>query len=99
MAEAGGLDSLFIETNTAAPGDEPKAGGKMLTINTVNGKQKPVEGRLFSATWSGENALVLMISTQAEDRDQTRGHFAAPARSRKTASSRRYSTPPPTVFW
>jgi PAS domain S-box-containing protein len=35
----------------------------MLTIATVNGKQKPVEGRLFSVPWDDENALVLMIIT------------------------------------
>jgi len=68
LTEAGGLDSLFIETNT-----DPQAaanGGKTLSITTVNGKQKPVEGRLFSVAWNNENALVLMISTQpvAEDR-------------------------------
>jgi PAS domain S-box-containing protein len=71
LAEAGGLDSLFIESRSAAPGDEPKNGGKTLTINTVNGKQKPVEGRLFSTNWGGESALVLMISTQAEDHDKS----------------------------
>ena len=71
LDEVGGLDSLFIETNPVAPGDEPKNGGKTLTITTVNGKQKPVEGRLFSVTWNNENALVLMISTHAEERDKT----------------------------
>ncbi len=70
LSEAGGLDSLFIETKQSAPGDEPKNGGRTLTINTVNGRQKPVEGRLFSTNWGGENALVLMISTQAEERDK-----------------------------
>jgi PAS domain S-box-containing protein len=58
LAEAGGLDSLFIETK------DTKNGAKSLTITTVNGKQKPVEGRLFSVLWNGENALVLMINTQ-----------------------------------
>ena len=71
LTEAGGLDSLFIETSAGAPGDEPRNGGKTLTINTINGKQKPVEGRLFSTNWGGENALVLMISTQAEDHDKS----------------------------
>lgn len=63
LTEAGGLDSLFIETNTA-PGSHDAANGKTLTIATVNGKQKPVEGRLFSVSWNSENALVLMINTQ-----------------------------------
>ena len=62
LAEAGGLDSLFIETKTA-PKDAAN-GTKSLTITTVNGKQKPVEGRLFNVAWNNENALVLMINTQ-----------------------------------
>ena len=41
----------------------------MLTITTVNGMQKPVEGRLFSVAWNKENALVLMISTQGTSED------------------------------
>jgi len=62
LTQAGGLDSLFIETKNTADG---KADNKTLNITTVNGKQKPVEGRLFSVSWNGENALVLMINTQA----------------------------------
>ena len=70
LTEAGGLDSLFIETKAEPPAGEPKNGGKTLTITTVNGKQKPVEGRLFSVAWNNENALVLMISTQAVAEDR-----------------------------
>ena len=70
LSEAGGLDSLFIDTKAEPPGGNG-ANGKTLTIATVNGHQKPVEGRLFSVPWNEETALVLMISTQAapaEDR-------------------------------
>ncbi|MET0873768.1 MAG: histidine kinase dimerization/phospho-acceptor domain-containing protein, partial [Pseudolabrys sp.] len=63
LAEAGGLDSLFIEPKIEAATKDPSA-AKSLTIATSNGKQKPVEGRLFSVTWSGESALALMIETQ-----------------------------------
>jgi PAS domain S-box-containing protein len=63
LREAGGLDSLFIETKTT-PDDAGKSSGKTLTITTVNGSQKPVEGKLFSVTWNTESALVLMINTQ-----------------------------------
>ncbi len=63
LNEAGGLESLFIES-TGGSSDQARNGAKSLTIATVNGKQKPVEGRLFSAIWNGENALVLMIDTQ-----------------------------------
>ncbi len=70
LTEAGGLDSLFIDTKAEPAGSDAKNGGKTLTITTVNGHQKPVEGRLFSVPWNNENAMVLMISTQgiAEDR-------------------------------
>ena len=62
LTEAGGLDSLFIEPKKEAAKD--LGATKSLTIATSNGKQKPVEGRLFSVTWSGESALALMIDTQ-----------------------------------
>ncbi len=62
LAEAGGLDSLFIETKDAP--SSGANGAKSLSITTVNGKQKPVEGRLFTVSWNDENALVLMINTQ-----------------------------------
>jgi PAS domain S-box-containing protein len=65
LGEAGGLDSLFIETKGKSSSGDTKSGTKSLTIATVNGKQKPVEGRLFGAVWNEENALVLMINTQA----------------------------------
>ena len=80
LTEAGGLDSLFIETKAETPAsgakaskDGSKSGGNTLTITTVNGKQKAVEGRLFSVAWNNESALMLMISTQAvaEDRGTT----------------------------
>jgi len=67
LAEAGGLDALFIETADAPAGakDGGKNGSKTLTISTPNGQQMPVEGRLFSITWNGDNALVLMLQPTA----------------------------------
>jgi PAS domain S-box-containing protein len=74
LRDAGGLDSLFIETKTS-PNDAgaAKNSTKTLTITTVNGSQKPVEGKLFSVSWNNENALVLMINTQvvSEERANT----------------------------
>jgi len=72
LAEAGGLDSLFIETKNSPAEAAPngRSGSKTLSITTVNGKQKPVEGRLFSVTWNHESALVLMINTQPVDDDR-----------------------------
>jgi PAS domain S-box-containing protein len=70
LTEAGGLDSLFIDTKAEAPGGEAKNGGKALIISTVNGNPKPVEGRLLSVPWNGETAMVLMISTHAVAEDR-----------------------------
>ena len=64
LTEAGGLDSLFIEPRQE-PATKDAGAAKSLTIATSNGRQKPVEGRLFSVTWSGESALALMIETQS----------------------------------
>jgi PAS domain S-box-containing protein len=73
LGNAGGLDCLFIDMS----GDgDPKAGGKMLTISTVNREQGAVEGRLFSVAWQDENALVLMINTQAPAPDKTQSAAA-----------------------
>jgi PAS domain S-box-containing protein len=63
LSEAGGLDSLFIEDKRTSSSKGKRTGSKSLTIATINGKQKPVEGRLSSVIWNGENALLLMIDT------------------------------------
>ncbi len=64
LAEAGGLDNLFIEG-----GDLGEAGGpgRTLAITTHRGDKMPVEGRLFSIPWNGESALVLMLVTAGID--------------------------------
>jgi PAS domain S-box-containing protein len=71
LNEAGGLDSLFIESKDKSSSPDGKGGGKSLTIATVSGKQKPVEGRLLSAAWNNENALVLMVDTRAGSGEKT----------------------------
>ncbi|HWC94793.1 MAG TPA: histidine kinase dimerization/phospho-acceptor domain-containing protein, partial [Pseudolabrys sp.] len=66
LSDAGGLDSLFIETKqqgSGAPGERAHT----LIVATVNGQQKPVDGRLFSVPWSGETALMLTLATHAAD--------------------------------
>ena len=63
LAQAGGLDSLLIESKDGGM-QGARDGGKSLTISTVDGGRPPVEGRLFSVTWNDENALVLMINAQ-----------------------------------
>jgi len=66
LSEAGGLDSLFIDTKSESPSKDTRNGAKSLTIATVNGNQKPVEGRLFGVVWNDESALALMINTGVE---------------------------------
>ncbi len=70
LSEAGGLDALFIEPSKTGAKEPGKESSKMLTIATVNGNQKAVEGRLFSVPWTSENALVLMINTQGVSDDR-----------------------------
>jgi PAS domain S-box-containing protein len=64
LRDAGGLDSLFIESTPGATQNNGN-GGKTLTITTPTGKQMPVQGRLFSTQWGGDSALVLMLNTMA----------------------------------
>jgi PAS domain S-box-containing protein len=61
FAEAGGLDSLFVEGGAESSG--VSGAGKTLAIATPRGDQLPVEGRLFSIPWEGETALALMLAT------------------------------------
>jgi PAS domain S-box-containing protein len=60
LAEAGGLDALFVEPAAGAPRENN--GAKLLTIATSRGDQMPVEARLFTSPWEGESALVLMFA-------------------------------------
>ena len=69
LAEAGGLDSLFIEPKKE-PATKDAGAAKSLTIATSNGRQKPVEGRLFNVNWSGESALALIIEAQSQTGDR-----------------------------
>jgi PAS domain S-box-containing protein len=76
LAEAGGLDSLFVEGGGHGLGEpepgapvlgEPGGAGKSLTIATPRGDRLPVEGRLLSLPWDGESALVLVLLNAAAD--------------------------------
>ena len=68
LAEAGGLDSLFVDGNAEHAAEHGEA-SKKLTIATAHGDQRPVEARLFSIAWDGEPALALMLVTsEAEAR-------------------------------
>lgn len=64
LAEAGGLDSLFIESSEA---DAAAASGRTLTIATPRGDRLAVEGRLIQVPWDGEDAMALLVATTASD--------------------------------
>jgi len=66
LTEAGGLDTLFIETTNAPTHD----GAKRMTVTNVAGRRGPVEGHLFSTLWKGESALVLMLTMQSAGEPQ-----------------------------
>jgi PAS domain S-box-containing protein len=66
LREAGGLDSLFIETKEQ-PSSDVGNSGRPLTIAAVNGAQRPAAGRLFSVPWSGETALMLTLTPPAAE--------------------------------
>src|SRR5204863_320218 len=48
FSEAGGIDSLFIETS----GTPAESGAQTLAITTGQGNEVPVEGKLFSVPWN-----------------------------------------------
>jgi PAS domain S-box-containing protein len=64
FAQAGGLDSLFIEPDSHAPAEAE--GGQLLRIARA-GKDGSIAGRLFTAQLDGENVMVLLLS---QDRPQ-----------------------------
>jgi PAS domain S-box-containing protein len=66
LADAGGLDSLFVESGAEHEAQSGDA-GKTLMIATPHGEKRPVEARLFSIPWEGETALVLMLAATGQD--------------------------------
>ena len=86
LREAGGIDSLFT-----APGIdalcEAEGERRPLTITTSGGAQVPVDGRLFSVPWCGEQALMLSLAAPGVDRraaEDAAGRAEAEARELKS---------------
>ncbi len=68
LADAGGLDSLFVESGAEHDADtEAGDAGKTLMIATPHGEKRPVEARLLSIPWEGETALALMLAATGQD--------------------------------
>ena len=70
LAEAGGLDTLFVESGESSLASDTAA-GRTLAIATPHGDKVPVEARLFPVPWDGDNALALMLVTGALDERHT----------------------------
>ncbi len=59
FAQAGGLNSLFIEPDSHATAEDD--GGQLLRI-APQGQDSSIAGRLFTVQFDGENAMVLLLS-------------------------------------
>jgi signal transduction histidine kinase len=66
LASAGGLDALFVETDSDAASTSEN--GTPLVLSTTRGNQVPVHARLYSVPWDGENALALIFGMAADSR-------------------------------
>ena len=69
LAAAGGLDTLFAEPGTGALAQSN--GAQSLSIVTVGGDRRPVQGRLFTVPWNGGSALALIL-TDGEAKERRR---------------------------
>ena len=70
IADAGGLERLFAEPGLAALG-EPGGSGQKLAVTTRRGAAVPVECRLFSVSWHGATALLIVL-TRGEGEERMR---------------------------
>ncbi|MEA2902670.1 MAG: hypothetical protein QOI12_57, partial [Alphaproteobacteria bacterium] len=59
LAEAGGLDSLFVESGAIAIED---GGHKSFAVTSNRGERIPAEGRLFLVPWEGDSAFALLTT-------------------------------------
>jgi PAS domain S-box-containing protein len=71
LADAGGLDALFVEAGVGALADT-REGAQRLAIATRGGTRLPVEGRLFAIHWNREPAFaVLLTKNETNERIRT----------------------------
>ena len=64
LAEAGGLDSLFVEPGAVS---FETGGEKPFTISSSIDEKTKAEGRLFLVPWAGESAFALLTVPVAQD--------------------------------
>ena len=66
LAEAGGLDSLFVEPEGVS---FEKGGEKPFAISSSRGERTEAEGRLFLVPWDGESAFALLTTPVPQARE------------------------------
>ena len=93
LAEAGGLDSLMIESGDIAI---EEGGRKSFSIASLRDESAVAEARLLQVPWDGESAFALLtMPPSARGRREPRRRSSR--RARRRASSARSSTPRPTA--
>jgi signal transduction histidine kinase len=71
LAEAGGLNALFAGPSGGAPANNN--GAQSLSIMTLAGDRRPVEGRLFTVPWNGGGSALALVLTNGESEDRGPG--------------------------
>ena len=66
LAEAGGLDDLFVEPEGVS---FEKGGEKPFAISSSRGERTEAEGRLFLVPWDGESAFALLTTPVPQARE------------------------------
>ncbi len=92
LAEAGGLDSLMIESGDIAI---EQGGRQPFSIASLSDEKNVVEARLLQVPWDGESAFALLTMPPGAEPSAQASLDAL--RAQTQPSSTRSSTPPPTA--
>jgi PAS domain S-box-containing protein len=88
LAEAGGLDALYVEPGVSASSSTSEAGTPMRisTSQDASEANPSIEARLFTISWDGDSALALMFSpTEASSSPEAAAAAAQEANHDETA--------------
>jgi signal transduction histidine kinase len=87
LAEAGGLNSLFVEPAADVLSDG--ADTQSLSIMTRQGDTLPLDGRLFTVPWNGASALALVFTNGATAERQRTSEEALAAAQTELGDAKR----------
>lgn len=65
LRAAGGLESVFTDGATAAPGDPDDEADRPITVRTRTGRSKALVARLYSVPWANDRALMIVLDDTA----------------------------------